>query len=430
MAAATEAQLKTELTKLSQPYKDALDYAALLVPAIEDVRANVRSDAAAQMLGQMDGIRAALNGLLSASGPLESNIWGWARLAGNVSRAANVQGAFNRVFAYMASQGTPITVLSRGITQPAPTLAGGNTGSGQFLRHTVDAWGYARENVFLDLTTARCLRDANGGARRNAEEWQLRGGWAVDAVELLGSGRESALIPSANEQTAGLRNLGFDIFSGDAAATPTGIPGWSSTGTATTDYIFETTPIFLPLERSTQVRHSILLKSAQTLTKRLDDDEFRADQFAPYFGACRYKRVSGSGDLIFTVGGKSNSVTLAAGTSWGELNFLPTPNHEDAYYSAWGQDELSMTIECDGTLVVNVDDVVLTPYKPWGGTFVLPIAGATPWLGGSWSNDDGDTATWLNALAGSDSYVQQLAFRLMGRYFPHVAAANVIAEPT
>jgi len=70
-------------------------------------------------------------------------------------------------------------------------IAGGsNVGNGTIHRLTIDEYDHAIEAVFIDVVTARCVRDQNSGTKVGREVFEISHGDALpDRISEAGSGR-------------------------------------------------------------------------------------------------------------------------------------------------------------------------------------------------------------------------------------------------
>jgi hypothetical protein len=268
---------------------------------------------------------------------------------------------------------------------------------------------------------------------RNNERFLFRGRSAVDQVELLGSGLE-ATIDTRSPDNSFLENPGFDSFAGTSATAPTGIPGWTTTGTPSTDLEFDAVNIFLPKRDVDEVRRSLRVKATQTISQRLDKTGVVLSPYAPVWEGIAYNREVGgfTGSLELALGSKSFTVALGVQTGWNVHPFLSTPDSLDAWYRNYVADPLDVRIIVTktsgaGTFLL-LDDNVLSHYLPFDGTWFLPLAGATAFRAGTVIDNTGDTATWTDSIA-TDRVIQRMFFRVLGRYAPHTTGVATIPDP-
>lgn len=373
--------------------------------------------------------RSSLGAVMDSTAAMNAHLEDLDLLVGNAASGEANRIAQLRRYMHANSK----TFLSRGITYGSPTAGGSNTGTGRIVRLVKDSLNYDLEACPIGSYEARCIQDANTGTQRNAERWSVRTTLALgDSVEFTGGG-ESGNLTALNNLSSMLANAGFDDIAGDAA-TPTSLPSWTLGGAYTggTDYLMDSTNTFLPKVRSTEARYSLRIITNTSYSQRLDAANKFLALGVPFIICVRCGRSFGTGDgtLSATFGARTNSLASgSASAGWNDLFIPVAPSGTNLfqttgsrlYYDYLKADPFTFTLTLASrtTGYWNVDDIIVAPMVQIGAHWYAALAGATPWFAGQEEDAAGDTFTWSDALAGSDSIRQYWFYRDYGESLPH-----------
>jgi len=441
VATPTFAELTTQLQNIADLYKEARIFASTgtaadtFVGMQDALTQSLEGDYSGDIMQGVAALRASLNSILTNPAPLNA-LWGdFGRFLG-VPEGANAQDVITYLFEYMEDNAE--TIESRAMVYGSVTPDGGNVGDGVPIRLTEDQYGNSPENIVPETKTVICTSDANTGATRNREQFELRGeDPGRDNIEQMGSGLVFPI--TAREALSGLLlNPSFDQFGGPAA-TPTSLTNWinSATGDSTlagdgTDVIFDSTNIYNPTARASETRYSMDVQATRTFSQRIDVRGTGLSRFIPYYSVLAYNDMLGSGgaftgSLDINMGSITNTVALTGVTGWGLLPIVASPD-STLWYSNFAADELELDLvvtRTSGSLIV--DDYMFIGMDAVDGSWYVWPAGQTPFRAGSIFGSDGDRWTIADAIA-TDAVIQRLMAELFDRYLP-ASGAPTIPDP-
>lgn len=326
---------------------------------------------------------------------------------------ANVYDLLARIRDYMVTNSKSLN--SRGMTLPNTPSSSGGTGSGTMLQLKTGDAGEPLEACWPDTRTATCIYDQNLGARRHREVFEVTVPKAEpDHLYRAGGSFKPVRLSAVDCLSAGvLRSPSFEGSSASADnTTPAAvddIPGWVLGDTA--DFKLRTGASYVyrgyeGIDDDDLWGLQMVTPGALSQTIR---DSFpalnfkRGGQNIPWFLQLAWAKLAdATGTLQIDLGTQSTTVDISTGTN-GVYQPLYIPLGTKCWYNNFQEAELAIDIACAdlavGTLLL--DDVILTPFYPVGGTWMLPIGGATPFLRGKYftfANTDGTRATlsfWL-----------------------------------
>lgn len=320
------------------------------------------------------------------------------------------------------------TVLERNFTYGSPTADGGNAGTGQFNRLNVDRFGFFLEAQFPDGKIAKVVRDASQGANKHEESWELRGETLKRDVFARGDGGSGDLVEikslSGVDSEAYLVNPSFHLFAGTLAA-PTTINGWTPTTSIGNFEVVEgAANIYRNYLSEGDTPRSLKIKAADKLSQAFTVRGATFSELDPYYCQIAVNKDPGTGSggsIVLRLG--SNSTTLALASFAAGWNVVRIAIGQDNWFRSWNEEAPDLEIEwtsfSSGFLLV--DDVILSPYRVFDGSYYAPVGGETPWL-------FEDFWTWTDTEVGS--ILQFWFWMLYNVYLPSTAAAPSWAEPT
>lgn len=386
--------------------------------------ASIPSDAAPAAQAAQQRLRDALAAATTMTPARCAALWQtYARVAG----VAPNEPFWPRLFKYFHDNSK--TVKRRAFTFGSWSAVTG-TGTGSIYRLTKDQYDYTIEAGFAEVKTAECVQDANSGAQRHQEVFQVRGAQAGrDGLELLGTGRSARVVCLSPQSSANLvPNPSFENVTGSTGAL-TGLDSWTVSGsisnldTITSDY-YRDVPGASTNRCLRFNTNEIIYQTFDTLQslKNWNPD-------VPLFAQIAFKRESScDGTLRLIIGGITASVSLSAQSGWTILTFPITTN---AWFRQWNASaavgslsnmavKVQLTGRTTGTLLV--DDLIIGPYTPVDGAWVAMVGGATPFL-----LRDYFTATDTTSDTG---LIQTVLARTSGLYLPHTSGSPTWADPT
>lgn len=325
------------------------------------------------------------------------------------------------------------SVDSREFTYGTPTADGGNVGDAILSRLTTDQFAQDIENATPEAKIVTCTSDANSGATKHAEVYEIRGAAAFkNNLDVTGSGEVGAIISATTRDTqAFVSNPSFSSFQ-PAASPPVDVPAGSLT--ALTDW----TPIGSATDFSNlsidvgetyrdivgQSPAALGIGAADGVKQKFSVVQAQFNPLIPYYVQIAYNRADGafSGTLQLTFGDQAVSVVLAAQTGW---NVLRIVLDESSWYDVFNATdpgiEIEVTAFTSGTLLV--DDVIVAPMTLHDGTWYALVGGQTPSL-------IDDEFTFADTALEA-AILQFWFWRLYDRYLPHNSAgAETWADPT
>lgn len=429
MASPTEAEVITQLKNAIKPFEELRKFCESNSPnwlGLEDtLQQSLESDYASEIAAQVDAARAGLNGVLSQAPQVVSPILRtWAQILASPDLApdATDQAILDRIYDRMITSGDRIA--SRVVTFGTPSAGGGNVGNGSIKRLTKDERNFDLEAIYLESKVAKCIRDSGSGTNKGKEVFQFRGKKANrDLLALSGSGGVLD-IPAKNAEDSILQSPSFESY--DVAAAPTVISGWASlAGALSTNYEIDTTNYYRGYGNDDSNTHqSLKIKANDTIYQLARDFRQQLSPGIPMYAQLAYNRLStgADGTLEFHVGAISatKDLSTAGATGWEILSLAIGQN---SWYKNLKENDLDIKIKLSGgaTFGVRVDDVIVTPFTFFDGTWYCPMGAATPFL-------RDDVFTWSDSA--TDSVIQRWLWRMFGRYLPHSTGGGItIADP-
>ena len=288
---------------------------------------------------------------------------------------------FRDVYDYI--EANDLHVPTRGLTFGTPTADGANVGTGFVNRLTRDWNNYDTEACRIETKTIICRQDANSGARRHAEIFEVFGEQpSIDALELrkYGTGPRGQVISRHAGTGLGgslLKNSSFSTYSSGGE-----FSGWTKTGTVVQD-----TNNFYRSHPGATTDASAYMTAGSTLTQLIEDGANALDVNTPYFLRVMIKAATGSatGQLILRIGAVTKTIADVSllstdANGWAEVMIDLT---EDCWFRNFNEEGLAIEIDFDtgtqtGSLLV--DDAILTPWDIIDGTFLIITGSETPWL--------------------------------------------------
>jgi len=139
-----------------------------------------------------------------------------------------------------------------------------------------------------------------------------------------------------------------------------------------------------------------------------------------------YREGNATGTLTLTCGSKTQDFTIGSLTN-AAWNRCRLSLDRDLWPGRFNTANAAITIAVTSlaTSTVLIDEVCFVPFFAVDGTFCHISPSATTGSG-DWLLED--SFTMVDALAGSDSKIQQFLWRAFGRYLPH-AASPTITDP-
>lgn len=321
-------------------------------------------------------------------------------------------------------------VMSRGFTFGSPAAGGSNYGNGVVVRLNLDENGYVLENQVADAKYAECIRDANNGASKWEETFEIRGGSAAkDQLEITGSGKKGNLNAISARTGNILKNPSFSQTSPAGPSTSlTAITSWTSDVTVSTtyydsiggtgvngyyrDYQGDTTPL------------ALRIKGDVVLSQNLESQRSVFSENVPYLVQLAWRRKAGAtGTLTMRLGNQSVSATIGSGTNdvWNILRFTGT----QCWFKNFDKAGLTFSIETTTLAVsnVDVDDVIIAPMTKFDGSWYAFTG--TPATGNPTQWMKFDTFSWTDTELGEGYGVIQKFFcwRAFGTYLPSIPKA-------
>lgn len=373
----------------------------------------------------MAGTRANLASMLGGGGAVQAQflplLRTYARVIGIPDTDPGIQ--FQKVYQWLVDNSK--TVKSRGITFASAAADGGNLGSGNIRRLTVDPNGFNIEAVACEAKSMKCIQDQHSGAPKFQETFQLCGSPMLkDDLENTNSGfNGSANAISGAESAALISNPSFDQVTGDDA-TPDSIVGWEVSNIALVEVGRNSTEYYRDYAGVSDPGGLICKPGTFTVSQALSLRNVQIDPFTPYWFQVAIRRVGAcTGTVQMTVGGQSVSVNLTTLTqdTWQILKIGPTSAN---WYQNWKAENAAITFTFTSIAVgtVILDDFLFAPFTPFDGTWVAIVGGTTPYL-------RDDLYTWTDTDGGTGK-IQYFAYRAFSRWFPSTGATPTWADPS
>jgi hypothetical protein len=399
------------------------NYIAREETLLDDPEGDYTTNSNANLRGVRGLIAQALdsNTLASVLDPLWRN---YAKVVGNIVEREGA-GIIRRLYKHFIDNS--LTVNSRNLTY-GTISAGSNLGSGTIRRLTVDAFGHNIEACHLEAKRAECVQDQTTGGQEHEEVFRIRGATReTDMLAIAGSG-VLVDVNALSSRNSIITNASFSNFGGTLTV-PDDISGWTlSSGVFTNTDIDETYYYRGQGGLSDATPRSLKFVGSDTIYQDFDVNGVNLNPDIPIYGQLAYNREIGSaaGTLTFKMGSMQVQVVLAAQTGWNVLVFpLTKAMYPRNFANTSGTVRVSIQWQrTSGDLYV--DDVCIAPWALIDGLWYQVVGGASPFVAGL-----RDTFTWTDALAGTDSILQQWFWRLYGLHLPHNnAGAETWTDPT
>lgn len=319
-------------------------------------------------------------------------------------------------------------VKSRGFSRGSVSAGSSNVGNGTIKRLTKDERGYDLESSHAEARTLRCIADANTGALRHKEHFELRGTKAgIDLLAIGGSGlalRDPEICRAIDSTDSIFPNAGFSDNTGTQSAgspyTLTAndeITGW--TLTSPTNMQLDVDELYRSPAGITSPVSLRLLGNCK-LERNFYDDSIRLNPNVPYYREIAVMRES-SADGTLTLRCGSQDISVAVNTLTNDQWTTLAPSMDEDlwplnFIEADATFEVELSSNTTGDVVIA--EVIFVPMFAFDGVWHVILGGNT-----KFKLDD--TFTWTDSIA-SDSKIQKWLWILFGRYLPHVANATEI----
>ena len=430
-ASELETQLKNAVDFLDSSLTGLASTAATKVDTYQD---SIESDFATAQSASSSAFRAACAGALDQAGNVLSPIL----VAYNhhiVNAPENdVQGALTRIYDYFITNSK--TIKTRGITYGSPAAGGSNTGTGVVYRLTKDEENFDREAITLETKTLECTADANTGATKYEEVFELRGqSQPIDSLVSGGSGMQTPGFRARVSSDSITRNSTFSQYSITTAPAASAPSTFGASDTLTSWEMSAGAITSLQLDVDIVAREVVGDATPTALRylgncgikQTFETANIRLDPAVPYYlELWCYREGNATGTLTVTCGSKSQAFTIGSLTN-ATWNRIKLDVDRDLWPSQFNTTNATVTIAVTSlaTSTVLIDEVCFVPFYQADGTFftISPSSGtgATDFL-------LEDVFTWADTLAGSDSKIQQFLWRAFRRYLPS-AASPTITDP-
>ena len=427
-----ETQLKNAVDVLQSSLVGLTSTAATKVDTYQD---SIESDFATAQSASASAFRSACSSALNqASSVLAPILVAYNHHIVNAPET-DVQGSLTRIYDYFVANSK--TIKSRGITYGSPSAAGTNTGTGVVFRLTKDEENFDREAVNLEVKTLECVADAHSGALKHEEVFELRGQSApVDSLVLGGSGIKATGYKATTSSSSKIKNSTFSKHSGVTAPTAGSPQTFGASDTLTNWTMSAGAITSLQLDIDTVARDTVGDATPTALRflgncgikQTFDTANLRLDSGSPYYlELWLYREGNATGTLTVTCGSKSQAFTIGSLTNaaWNRVNLTLD---RDLWPTRFNVANAAITIALTSlaTSTILIDEVCFVPMQSIDGTFCHISPSATTGSGDFLLED---SFTITDALAGSDSKIQQFLWRAFGRYLPH-AGSPTITDPS
>lgn len=435
MANPTQLELETQLQKIVDLLEETQVFAETNAKnwvALHDALVqNLEGDFSDQINSGLQALRTNMNNILIGGRVMmDPHLRDWAKFldspTGGVSVRvdADIQTIITALYDFLKPAGSPPDrVKTRGFTFGTPTAFA--AGKGVIKRLTKDENDFDIENGHAETKRATVTADCSSGTEIGKEIFMLEGSTrGRDALESKGSGLVHTNVRVIHPDDALLLNGGLDTLGGTPTV-PTSIPDWTSDVTINaTNYVSldgddAAINIYLPKTNDNVKRHSLGFKTSSTITQKLQRRRTALNPNRPYYMQIGYNAEIGSasGTATISMGTASASVVVDNKLGWQVLQLTVD---KDLWFANINEDDLDITVKFARTAgILQVDDVIFTPFHPHDGTHYLFLPGRT-----TFQKDD--ESTWTDTA--TESKIQRWFFRLYRRFLPHSATPN-IADP-
>lgn len=435
MASPSASELETQLKNAIDVLQSSLvGLASTAATKADTYQQSIESDFATAQSASMDAFRSACAGALNqAGGVLSPILVAYNHHIVNAPET-DVNGALTRIYDYFVTNSK--TIKSRGITFNDPVAAGTNTGTGAIYRLTKDEENFDREAINFETKTFECTADAHSGALKHEEVFEIRGqSTPIDSLVSGGSGIKTSGYRARTSSSSILRNSTFSQYSGVTAPTAGSPQTFGASDTLTKWTMSAGAITSLQLDIDTVARDTVGDATPTALRflgncgikQTFDDANLRLDSGSPYYlEVWCYREGNATGTLTLTCGSKTQDFTIGSLTN-AAWNRCRLSLDRDLWPGRFNTANAAITIAVTSlaTSTVLIDEVCFVPFFAVDGTFCHISPSATTGSG-DWLLED--SFTMVDALAGSDSKIQQFLWRAFGRYLPH-AASPTITDP-
>jgi hypothetical protein len=323
------------------------------------------------------------------------------------------------------------SIESRGLTFGSSSAGASNVGNGVIVRCNFDENGFVLENQTADAKNTKCLFDANNGASKWEEVFEIRGATAArDKLAITGSGKIGSITAISARTSANIvKNPSFSNTTGTSSppTSLTAIASWSvttftngfdslgSTGVNGyyRDFPGDTTPLALRIK---------VAGGDQTISQNLETNRSKFDEKKPYLIQVAWRRKgSATGTLTLRLGNSSTSVAISTGTNdvWNILRMPVT----SSWFKSFDKAGLTLSVETSSlaTSNVDIDDVIVAPMTLFDGSWYAYVG--TPATGDPLQWLRNDTFSWTDTELGEGYGVIQKMFCWRGlgsRYLPAI----------
>lgn len=431
MASPTRAEIEDQLAKLIKIYSEFRKFAGTHVAAGSSVNVGdnylnmentiitaLETNFLSEWGAGLGNLRAAMNAPLSTFA--DASVAGFREFGKFIAATeTDIPTILRRLYQYFVDN--TLRVTSRVFTFATPAALTG-TGNGVLNRLNKDENNFDIEAQTPDTKYVECIADEHSGGTEHEEIFELRGSAPErDALKVVGSGKLINIrAKSARDSFDFIDNPSFSQYSGTAAV-PTAITNWTVT-TLISNFLIDTTNYYRDYPGDTTPA-SVRYLANDTLTQNFNVRAASFDPFRPYYLQIAWNRSIGAGDgtITLTFGSKTTTVVLAAQAGW---QILRMPIGQDNWHSRWNQENPTIAVQLSGrtTGYVLIDDVVITPYDNFDGSWYAMVGGSTNFL-------RKDKTNWTDTA--TESIIQYFLWLFWNAYLPHTTGGSVTwAEPT
>ena len=432
MASPSAGELETQLKNAVDVLDSSLTgLASTAASKVDTYQESIESDFAAAQSAAAESFRASCSSALGqAASVLEPILVAYNHHIVNAPET-DAQGALTRIYDYFVANTK--TIKSRGITYGSASAAGTNTGTGSVYRVTKDEENHDREAVHLETKTLECVADAHSGARKHEEVFEVRGQSApVDSLVSGGSAMLQSGYVARTSTSSKLDNSTFSRYSGVTAPTASTPQTFGSSDTLTSWSMSAGAITSLQLDIDTVARDTVGDATPTALrflgncgiTQSFDTANLRLDSSRPYYlEVWVYREGNATGTLTVTCGSKSQAFTIG-GLNNAAWNRCKLDLDRDLWPARFNTANAAVTIAVTSlaTSTILIDEVCFCGMDEMDGTFIHISPSATTGSGDFLLED---SFTIADALAGSDSKIQQFLWRAFGRYLPHSGSPSI-----
>lgn len=430
MATPTEAEINAQLQNAVDLLEESRLFAAEnspnLIGLIDTVIQGAEGDFSREMIAGAEGFRDVFAGAFGdGQGMLDAVIRTYGKFIDEPSNdIIEIIVALRKYFSDNSKN-----IKERNFTFGSPSLSG--TGSGTLERLNIDENGDEIEAQTPDAKYCKCISDANSGAQRNSEIFEIGGGYGGrDLLNIEGVGVVGEILATSRDDSL-VENSSFDLGpSNGTPSSPDDIPSWESLDTSnvavtvnSTNFEYISATVFRPLINDEETTYSLWLKAANhRLRQKLVNRGVQLDADSAYYAQLAWYRdgstYTGAGTLTLRVGSQSAAVVVAAQTGWNILQFAATANN---WFSNFNENDLSVRVDWvrTGGNGILVDDVDFVPYQVFDGGYYRLMAGATAFL-------EDDEFTFTDSAV--ESKIQRWLWILFRQYLP-ASATPTLADP-